>query len=50
MNFNMRVGVDGWMDQVGIRITHLSIGLKVEAYLSNKYIGAGYNVVYDSCI
>ena len=41
MNFNMWVGVDGWMDQVGIRLTQLSTGIKVEADLSHKDIGTG---------
>ena len=30
MNFNMWVGVDGWMGQLGIRLTQLSTGLEVE--------------------
>ena len=28
--------VGGWLDQVGIRLTQLSTGLKVEAELGNK--------------
>ena len=30
--------VGGWLDQVGIRLTQLSTGLKVEAELGNKKI------------
>ena len=37
----MWVGVDGWMDQVGIRLTQLSTGIKVVADLSHKDIGTG---------
>ena len=29
-------GVGGWLDYVGIRLTQLSTGLKVEAELGNK--------------
>ena len=29
--------VGGWLDQVGIRLTQLSTGLKVEAELGNKF-------------
>ena len=29
----------GWLDQVGIRLTQLSTGLKVEAELGNNFYG-----------
>ena len=32
---NMAISVGGWLDQVGIRLTQLSTGLKVEAELGN---------------
>ena len=34
--FHGWVGVGGWLDQVGIRLTQLSTGLKVEAELGKK--------------
>ena len=37
LNTKARVGVGGWLDQVGIRLTQLSTGLKVEAELGKKH-------------